>query len=164
MLVRPLNDDDQTWKEGSLRRMWGSLSVARKGELVDVAGLPGLVAVVHEHPIGLLTYARHGDDLEVVSLHVEHEGYGAGRALMDGVLVRARASGAHRIWLMTTNDNIRAIGFYQQWGMDLAGCIRHGVAASRAVQPLIPMTGDHGIPVRHELEFELRLDPAPGDR
>jgi len=42
--------------------------------------------------------------------------------------------------------------------MDLAAFVRHGVAASRKVKPTIPMVGDEGIPVRHELEFELCLE------
>ena len=64
---------------------------------------------------------------------------------------------AHRIWLVATNDNIRAIDFYQRWGMDLVGLIKDGVAASRMVKLSIPMTGHDGIPVRHELIFELPL-------
>jgi ribosomal protein S18 acetylase RimI-like enzyme len=161
MLIRPLSEDDQDWKERSLTRMWGSCSVARRGELVDAGRLPGLAAIVHEHPIGLLTYDRWGDELEVVSLHVEHEGYGAGRALMDGVLEAARREDGRRLWLMTTNDNIRAISFYQQWGMNLVACHRDAVAASRERKPSIATIGSHGIPVRHELEFELRLDEGP---
>ncbi|HXQ74926.1 MAG TPA: GNAT family N-acetyltransferase [Acidimicrobiales bacterium] len=83
---------------------------------------------------------------------------GPGRALMDAVLRGARRTATRRLWLVTTNDNIRAIRFHQRWGMDLAAFVRHGVAASRKVKPSIPMVGDEGIPVRHELEFELCLE------
>jgi len=34
---------------------------------------------------------------------------------MDAVLTYARTSGARRLWLVTTNDNVRAIGFYRRW-------------------------------------------------
>jgi hypothetical protein len=63
------------------------------------------------------------------------------------------------MWLVTTSDNVRALSFYQQWGMDLVALIRDGVAASRRVKPSIPSTGHRGIPLRHELELELLLDP-----
>ena len=62
---------------------------------------------------------------------------------------------APRLWLITTNDNVRAFAFYQRWGMDLRRLIRDGADASRRVTPSIPIIGTSGIPVRHELEFEL---------
>ena len=76
---------------------------------------------------------------------------------MDGLLARAGAVGAARIWLVTTNDNTRALRFYQQWGMDLVDLVRHGVDASRRLKPTIPATGRDGIPLRHELVLERRL-------
>jgi ribosomal protein S18 acetylase RimI-like enzyme len=64
---------------------------------------------------------------------------------------------ARRIWLITTNDNIRALSFYQRWGMDLRQFLRNGVDVSRLVKPSIPSVGSNGIPLRHELELELLL-------
>ena len=96
--------------------------------------------------------------MEIVTIHVGEEGRGGGQALMEAVVSRARDEGVRRIWLTTTNDNLRAIAFYQRWGMDMAALIRGGVAASRAVKPSIPTVSRDGIPIRHELEFELLLD------
>jgi ribosomal protein S18 acetylase RimI-like enzyme len=158
MRVRPLSADDQSWKYDALVRAWGSTAVARKGVLVDAAELPGFVAEVDGRRAGLVTYARRGDELEIVTIHVDEEGRGVGRALMDAVVSRARDEGVRRIWLTTTNDNLRAVAFYQRWGMDLVALIRDGVAASRLVKPSIPMVGRNGIPIRHELEFELLLN------
>jgi ribosomal protein S18 acetylase RimI-like enzyme len=159
VLVRPLVAGDRSWTDVVLSRVWGSTSVARKGELVDAAELPGFAAIVNGKPVGLVTYAIRGSDLEVVTVHSEQQGRGVGRALMDAVLHRAQHLGARRIWLVTTNDNIRALRFYQQWGMDLVALNRDGVAISRTVKPSIPTIGAHQIPVRHELELELKLPP-----
>jgi ribosomal protein S18 acetylase RimI-like enzyme len=156
--VRALAPNDVSWKDASLRSHWGSTAVARKGELVDAADLPGFVALLDDARAGLVTLARRGDELEVVTIHVEREDQGVGRALMDAVRDHARRTGVRRIWLITTNDNVRALHFYQRWGMDLVGLTREGVAASRAVKPSIPERGRDGIPIRHELELELRLD------
>lgn len=158
MRVRDLNDEDSTWKEEALRRVWGATEVARKGELVDAARLPGLVAVEGDDPLGLLTYSVRADAMEIVTIQAEHEGRGIGRALMDAALARATQLGVRRIWLTTTNNNFRAFRFYQAWGMDLAAFIREGVAVSRRVKPIIPAIDAAGVPVRHELEFERRLD------
>ena len=83
---------------------------------------------------------------------------------MDAVQARAQELGASRVWLSTTNDNVRAFRFYQQWGVDLAAIIRGGVEASRTVKPSIPHEGADGIPVRHELIFELMSNSSPGSR
>lgn len=159
VLVRPLTDDDLARKVGSLTRAWGAAVIARRGELIDGAALPGFVASDGPEWLGLLTYAIRDDGFEVVSIHTEREGHGVGRALMDAARARAVDLGARRLWLSTTNDNARAIRFYQQWGMDLVAVLFDEVARSRLVKPIIPLTGDHGIPIRHELEFELRLWP-----
>jgi AhpD family alkylhydroperoxidase len=161
MLVRPLDEDDRPWAVEALRRGWGSTSVARKGALVDAARLAGFVAVADGRRVGLLTYARRADEVEVVTLQAETEGGGIGRALMDAVVSHGRAAGASRIWLVTTNDNIRAIGFYQRFGLDLVAYIGDGVAACRRLKPSIPLVSADGIDVRHELEFELRLRDRP---
>ncbi len=145
----------------TLERAWGSTLVARFEEVVDAAPLPGLVAQDGDRRVGLLTYASRDDGIEVVTVDALVEGNGIGTALMDAVRSVATARDAPRIWLVTTNDNLRAIGFYQRWGMDLVRVIRDGVTRSRLVKPSIPAVGQHGIPLRHELEFEVVLRPTP---
>ena len=157
IVVRPLSGDDRAWKVESLGRAWGDTVVARKGELVDAAELDGFVALDGPERAGLLTYATRDDQLEVVTLHAERLGIGAGRALMDAARAEAERLGVRRVWLVTTNDNTRAFRFYQRWGMDLAALHRDGVTRSRALKPSIPETGADGVPIRLELELELLL-------
>jgi GNAT superfamily N-acetyltransferase len=78
---------------------------------------------------------------------------------MDAVLERARTAGCRRLWVVTTNDNTRAIRIYQQWGFDLAALHRDAITeARRTLKPHIPELGEHGIPMRHEIELERVLD------
>ena len=100
-----------------------------------------------------------GHAFEVVTINALTPGAGVGRALMDAARAKALEVGARRVWLITTNDNTRAVRFYQRWGMDLAALHHDGVTTSRAVKPSIPLTGYDEIPIRHELELDLRLDP-----
>ncbi len=153
--VRALGEADEEWKRSTLRAGWGSTQVARLGELVDAAGLPGFVAELDGEKVGLATFAERSDGVEVVTLQALIEGRGVGRALLDRVRARAEEPGAERLWLTTTNDNARAFAFYQRWGMDLVRLIHGGVEASRRVKPSIPTVGQNGIGLRHELEFEL---------
>lgn len=154
--VRSLNDADQGWKVSTLESGWGSTKVARMGELVDAAMLPGFVAENDGQRVGLATYAERFDGVEVVTIQTLLEGRGVGRALMDRLRLLTVESGAVRLWLTTTNDNVRAFSFYQRWGMDFVHLIHDGVADSRRVKPSIPTVGASGIPLRHELQFELR--------
>jgi ribosomal protein S18 acetylase RimI-like enzyme len=156
---RTLTEDDLNWKRANLVRAWGSTLVARRGFVIDAQALDGFVAIDNDTHVGLLTYAVRDADVAGVTLDVEREGRGIERSLMNAVKAKALEAGARRLWLSTTNNNIRAFSFYQQWGMDPALLIREGVAASRAVKPSIPTVDQRGIPVRHELIFELVLEP-----
>src|SRR6266542_2116666 len=50
---------------------------------------------------------------------------------------------------------------YQRWGMEIVAFHRHAVAeARRHLKPSIPERGARGIPIAHELELELRLQPG----
>jgi ribosomal protein S18 acetylase RimI-like enzyme len=151
--VRPLGADDRA----RVIERWGPV-VARRGELVAIDGLPGFVAWIGGERASLLTYAVRGDECEVVTLESPIEGRGAGRAVMDAAREAAVAAGCRRLWLVTTNDNVRALGFYQRWGLDLCALRRGAVDESRrTLKPDIALRAESGIPISHELELELLL-------
>lgn len=152
-----LTADDDEWKLATLEAGWGSTCVARLGELIDAAELPGFVAELGGQRVGLITFAARPDGIEVVTLQSLTEGVGVGRSLMDHLHEVAVEGDAPRLWLTTTNDNTRAFDFYQRWGMDVVRVVWDGVSASRQVKPSIPEIGNNGIACRHEIELELRL-------
>lgn len=161
MTVRPLEASDESWMRAALEGVWGSTVVARLGVPIDAATLPALVARdATGAPVGLLTYEIRADALEVVTIQVEREGVGIGRALMDEVRRVATRHGVTRVWLVTTDDNTRAHDFYRRWGMALVTVHRDGVARSRTVKLSIPMANARGVLIRDELEFELREVPS----
>ncbi|MBK7409354.1 MAG: GNAT family N-acetyltransferase [Saprospirales bacterium] len=107
--------------------------------------------------IGLATFEQHGEELELTLLDSRERNQGIGALLVANVLEKARQLGCVRVWTVTTNDNIRAFRFYQKRGFDLVKIHPGAVDANRGLKPEIPMTGQEGIPIRHELEFEYRL-------
>ncbi len=155
--TRPLAPSDASWVRAMLEVHWGSVQVARRGELLDASSLPGFLAEVAGQPAGLVLVAPRGPDYEIVSLSAALEGVGVGRALMRRSVEDARARGCARVWLTTTNNNVRALGFYQRFGMELCAVRLQGVEASRRVKPSIPLVDEFGVPIAHELELELRL-------
>lgn len=82
------------------------------------------------------------------------ENRGVGSALIAAARELARAHNAARLWLITTNENVRAIRFYQRNGFDLVALHHDAVTRARELKPSIPLEVD-GIPLRHELEFAL---------
>lgn len=142
---------------------WGGTTVVAlgRGELIDASELPGFLAVDEGGEVaGLITCARRDDFVEIVTIDALLPGRGVGRMLMNAVRDEAIGHGVAALRLTTTNDNTRALRFYQRYGFDLIALHRHGVDAARKLKPSIPAESD-GIPIRHELELELRLT-APG--
>jgi GNAT superfamily N-acetyltransferase len=152
-VITPFGPADYDWATAMLTEEWGAPVVVSRGVLHDPRTLPGFVARRDGEPVGLVTFHVTGDDCEVVSIN----GYGVGAALLDAAVDAARRLGCRRAWLVTTNDNIRALRFYQRRGWDLVALHRDGVTAGRRLKPGIPELGLDGIPLRHELELELRL-------
>ncbi len=67
----------------------------------------------------------------------------------------ARAAGCRRVWLVTSNDNLPALKFYQRRGYELVAVHRRAIDAARALKPEIAPTGLYGLPVRDEIELEI---------
>lgn len=123
--------------------------------------LPGHLATLTGRRVGLTLVDVRKREYEVVAISTTEPWRGVGRALMERCFADARATGCRRVWLVTTNNNIAAIAFYQRMGMDLRALHRHAVAVSRELKPTIPERGAAGVRIDHELEFELRLETRP---
>jgi ribosomal protein S18 acetylase RimI-like enzyme len=162
--VRRIEPDDRQWAAEVLTRSWGSTRVVSRGRVHDASALPGLVAVLGDERAGLLTFSVQDDQCEVVTLDSLVERRGVGRALLTMAAHEAAGLGCRRLWLITTNDNLPALRFYQRLGWDLVALHRGAVDGARRLKPEIPQVGLDGIPLRHELELELLLpgaDPQP---
>jgi ribosomal protein S18 acetylase RimI-like enzyme len=155
--VRPLAESDRPWLSEYLVERWGEPIAVGGGRVHHVDTLPGFVAFDGGRRVGLLTYAIDGTDCEVVTIDASVEGRGIGTALIDRVADHARRSGCRRLHLITTNDNVRAIRFYQRRGFQLIAVRVNALSESRRVKPSIPEIGMHGIPLRDELVFERAL-------
>lgn len=141
-----------------LRRFWvehwaGDQMIVH-GEVFKPDRLQGFVA---EDWCGLITYRIRDRECEIISLDSLHEGRGIGTALVKAVVEEARGSGCSRVLVNTTNDNLRALGFYQKRGFALVQVLRGALEESRRVKPGIPVIGENGIPLRDEIELEMSL-------
>ncbi len=58
---------------------------------------------------------------------------------------------------MTSNDNLRALRFYQRRGFRLKELRPGAVDEARRLKPQIPLGGAEGIPMREEIELIASL-------
>jgi N-acetylglutamate synthase-like GNAT family acetyltransferase len=77
--------------------------------------------------------------------------------LINAVLGEARKQNCGRVFLITTNDNMQALRFYQKRGFELVAVHRGAVNESRKIKPSISLIGNDGIPLRDEIELEMIL-------
>jgi len=131
--------------------------VARRGDLVDATARPALVVRSPDGEIaGVLTYDIAGAECEILTLHAASRWGGAGTALVDAVRGIAARAGCRTLWVLTTNDNVDALRFYQRRGFRMSALRPGAVDESRqTLKPQIPLTGSYGIPLRDEIELSL---------
>jgi GNAT superfamily N-acetyltransferase len=135
-----------------------SARVARLGRLEDSLAHPALVAEQDGRLAGVLTYILGAGSCEVLTLHAAERKAGVGTSLLRAVEEVAASAGCSRLWLITTNDNLDALRFYQRRGFRLAALNAGAVDDARArLKPEIPRTGEHGIDLRDELVLEKDL-------
>jgi DNA-3-methyladenine glycosylase I len=158
--VRSLQPQDRGRVADLIASRWGSDVVVVHGTTYRPAQLRGFVALRDGEWVGLVTYRIAEDACEIVSLDSLRPGIGIGTALLEAVEQAARQAGCMRMWLITTNDNLTALGFYQRRGFSLVAVHRGAVERARRLKPEIPAVGQAGIPIRDEIELELCLGRA----
>ena len=135
---------------------WGS-PIITKGVQHDISDAAGFIYLVNGDLAGYVLYNIQDALCEILVLQSMKENCGIGTALVNAVIDIARGNKCSKVWLITTNDNIRAIRYYQRIGFDLAAVHINALDKSRQLKPCIPLYGNENIPLKHEFEFELKL-------
>ena len=157
LTVRPAEVEDDSWVEWFLESSVAT-RVARRGQLVKACHHLMLIAERDGVRAGLLTYVIIDDACEILTIHATEPWAGVGTALLDAVRRVARASACTRLWLVTTNDNVDALRFFQRRGFRIRKVRPGGVDKARVrLKPEIPLIGAHGIPIHDEIELETPI-------
>jgi GNAT superfamily N-acetyltransferase/general stress protein 26 len=156
--VRPLTAQDSAWVRQDIAHYWGDTIVVAHAKIYHPHTLPGFVAILKGVRVGLLTYSLEDENCEIVTINSTKPGIGIGTRLIKAVAQVAREAGCKRLWLITTNDNLDALRFYQKRGFTLVAVHRHAVDAARQLKPRIPLIGNDQIPLHDEIELEMMLE------
>jgi GNAT superfamily N-acetyltransferase len=156
--VRPIEPADRERLASFLAERWGTSEVVAGGRVHRPERLPGLLAEQHDGTVaGAVTWLVEGDACELITIDAVAEGQGLGTALLEGACAAAATAGCRRIHLTTTNDNLRALAFYQHRGFALRELRAGAIAEARRLKPEIPLVAGNGIPIRDELVLERPL-------
>jgi GNAT superfamily N-acetyltransferase len=158
--IRPLSSVDKDQISSFVTERWGSNVVVAHGVIYRPSDLPGFIAFragANNSWLGLVTYDIHDYQCEIITIDSVFPATGVGTALLEAVKHVAIEAGCRRLWLITTNDNLDALRFYQKRGLALVAVYRNAVTCSREFKPEIPEVGAYGIPLRDEIELEMVL-------
>ncbi len=156
-VIRPISEEDRILVNRFLMEQWYATEMILRGERVDLKDAPGFIAWEDDEMIGLVTIRISAGECEILSLDSLRENQGVGTALVNKAVDAARTTGCQKVKLITTNDNIRALRFYQKRGFDMVSIHHNAMDVSRKLKPAIPLIGMDGIPLKHEIEFEMDI-------
>ena len=158
--ILPINAGDLEWVAQFIFEHWGSNKAISRGVVHFPQNLPGFVALYEGEKVGLVTYKILDESCELVTINSTHPSSGIGTALIEADMDIAQKAGCKRLWLITTNDNMNALRFYQKRGFELVAIHRNALDISRRLKPEISLIGNDGIPLRDEIELEMILDDS----
>jgi ribosomal protein S18 acetylase RimI-like enzyme len=156
-VIREITANDKEVVTQLIAENWGSSIIVSRSKAHDVSTLPGFIAESNKKIAGLITYDIDGDECEITTLDSFIVNRGIGSRLIEEVIKIARENNCCRVWLITTNDNTKAIRFYQKRSFTITAIHIDAIKKSREIKPKIPLFGYDDIPILHEIEFEKRL-------
>lgn len=157
MIVRPAAEADRAWAAELLSARWGGTEIVVGGRFIDALAIEAFVAESDDRLCGLLTYDPRGDEWEIVTLDAVRPAQGVGTALLAAMVTLAASHAARRLIVVTTNDNLDALHFYQRRGFRLAAVAIGAARDARRLKPTVPRLGSYGIDIRDELRLERDL-------
>lgn len=155
---QPQEQVDKLWLQELWQSEWAGGIMVSRGHVYQLADLQSLVAKVDDKLVGAATYRLNDvGGCELMSINATNRGGGIGTKLLTAVEEAACAAGHHRVWLITSNDNLGALRFYQRRGYRVTDVYPGAIDEARRIKPAIPLVGDHDIEIHDEIELAKKL-------
>lgn len=155
--IEPITDRHRNWIEARTEELFNGSFVISRGQRHEPAKLAGFVAVDDAEIVGIATYRLEHSTCELITIEALWQWQGIGSTLLRSVEEQARCQGCCTLWLVTTNDNVDALRFYQKRGFTIKAVHVNALEQSRQIKPGIPLLGNYGICIRDEIELEKPL-------
>ena len=156
--IRSLKENDLEWIRRIIEEIWRSSRIISRGKSYNIKDLPGLVILKKKEIVGLLTYNLKNNECEIITLNSFKKRIEIGTILLKEIEKIASSKKCDRLWVITTNDNIDALCFYQKKGFKICNIYVDAIKESRKLKPEIPFIGFNNIEIRDEIELEKKLN------
>lgn len=139
-----------------IQRDFGHTDIVAFGEVMNIDGVPALVAQMQGELAGALVFRRVNGAVHIVALATDPmwQRSGVGGHLVAEIELAARREGRTRVIVATTNDNLPSLYFYQRRGYRITEIVPNALT-SHLKTPEAPGFG--GIPIRDEIRLEKKL-------
>ncbi len=139
-------------------RQWGDDFILSRGRKIYPFLGRGFIAENDKgEAVGVATYEINGGECELTLIEVIEKRSGAGSMLVDYVMKAAKFAGCKRLWLVTTNNNLDAMKFYEKLGFVQKAVYPGAITEARVIKPSIPLTDKDGVEIKDEVEYERQL-------
>ncbi|MDA5559776.1 GNAT family N-acetyltransferase [Exiguobacterium sp. MMG028] len=156
-MILPIVSSMQEQVQDFFIKQWGSSQMVVSSGTYDCAKLEGFVYMKSNQIHGLVTYVIRDEEVEIISLDSLIENSGIGSHLLHAIEEIGMQHRARQLIVITTNDNLRALGFYQRRGYRLERIIHDAVTRARKLKSTIPQVGYDKIPLLDEILLTKKL-------
>jgi ribosomal protein S18 acetylase RimI-like enzyme len=154
MIIKEKTTEDNSWIVEYMEREWGGNFIITNGRMHYIEQLAGIILSENQKNIGICLYEEGNNECEIVLLEAFEKNKGVGTILIKEMISRMKNMNWRRIWLITTNDNLDAIRFYQRRKFRINKINKNGIDKARKLKHTIPLVGNYGIPIHGEIEME----------
>lgn len=157
LTVTQPSSKDFSWLTCFFNEHWGGTTMVSKGTTYNVLNENIMLAKRGDTIVGILVYKIFKEEAEILTLEALEKYHGVGSKLLFELEQHLKTQNIQSINLITSNDNLNAIRFYQRKGYSFKNIYIGAIDKARMLKPTIPSIGNYGINVKDELEFEKRL-------
>lgn len=157
LLIRPSTISDSLLIQELMMKYWGGEPLIIKGEKYFPSKLPGFLLVQTDEIKGFLFYTIYGTIYEIIVFEIFNKFTGLGTIMLNKFIDLVKSQQGTKIQVMTTNDNLDALRFYQRRGFTIQELRLNALKNSRNIKPTIPEFGDYKIPLRDEIFLALSI-------
>ncbi len=157
LTFRQTGNNDAELIKALMEKHWGGEPLVIRGEKYYPSELDGIFVLKNQQVSGFLFYEIQNKVCEIIVFEVFDKFKGIGTKILDQLNKIAKSKNCEKILVMTTNDSLDALRFYQRRNFHICGIHIDSVKDSRKIKPCISETGDYGIPLRDEIDLEFCL-------
>lgn len=148
-MIAKISDTNRAAATDYFVKRWYSDAMVISSGVYHIKELRGFIYTANSRIQGMITYDEK-EVFEIISLDSSVENQGIGASLVAEI-EKLSSTKQKNLYLVTTNDNLNALKFWQKRGFRITGIQPGAVDKVRKKKSSIPIIGDFGIPLHDEI-------------